>query len=134
MKNLILFLMSCSAIANLAALDWDSPVSLPAREILKDRLCAAGFDHFEEKTKLSERLTDYTKVLGEVEIEVEKALDDYSKYLNNSILDRATRMRKSKLLETVLQDVPGAVAAIDKEMAEALREMAETLRECADRK
>lgn len=130
MKKLILFLISCSAIANLAALEWYSPVILPTREVLIGRLHAAGFDHLEEKTKLSERLTcvglDGATVrplsLSEVTFTVKEALDDYNKYLNNPMMARRIALRKPKLFEIILQDVPGAVAAIDKDRAECLRE------------
>ena len=95
---------------------------MPAQEVLKKRLLNAGFGHFEEKTKLSERFTESESVLSDVALEVELALCDYEKYLrshgSNPRVFAAVHMRKSQLLAKVFQDTPEAIKFLNRVLEE----------------
>ncbi len=117
MKKLILLLMACSVIVNLTALEWDSTVPMPTEKVLSSRLRVAGFDYLERHINLSGRLTRTPLTLGGVAVAVDSALYDFNQCLGNPVMAVIMDVHKPKLLDTVLQDIPGAAEVIHNTLA-----------------
>lgn len=87
-------------------------LTLPSVQVLKQRLAAHGFDHFEEKTQIAEKLGGQKKVPMGVAVAVELALHDYAQNLQNPMIAFMMQMRKPELLEILLQDFPDALTEL----------------------
>lgn len=87
----------------------DKIIKMPNVAILQKRLNEEGFQHFVENTRIIELLADQEKkALGVVMI-VDCALYGYDKNLGQLVISETVSMRRSHLLEVVLQDHPDAL-------------------------
>ncbi len=91
----------------------ETVLTMPSKEILHERLCRAGFDHFDEKTKLSSYLGSQEKVPLGVVVALDLALYDYAQYIPE--VAGLMQMRRDELIGTLLKDTPEAL----KELTEA---------------
>ena len=91
-------------------------VRLPHAKVLRQRLSENGFDHFMEKTEIIASLTDRElDVLGVI-IVVNQSLYAYYQYLKNPMTIMTIEMRKTDLLELILQDSPDALEDLEKKL------------------
>jgi hypothetical protein len=95
-------------------------LKMPAESILNDRLHGQGFDHFMEKTGIVQRIAGQELHPGGVVLAVELALHDYDEVLKKGMPAAMARqmsflmqMRKSQLLDAILQDIPEASRTVD---------------------
>lgn len=103
-----LALFNCFISTNYA-MGQKKAVTLPSAQVLQKRLGDLGLQHFLEKSKLDTRLGGQEKYPMGVAVDVELALYDYAQYLGNPMTSRILQMRKSEIIEAILQDYPEAI-------------------------
>lgn len=108
-KLLILSLLLNSAIAKAML------ITLPAADVLKERLCAQGLNHFVQKTKIHQVLNGKQLFPLDVGVAVELAMSDYAEYIKHPVIVRQMQLRKREIIKTILQDYPVAIAQLEKE-------------------
>lgn len=95
----------CAAALNLAACAADM-VHMPSKEVLEQRLKAAGFQHFGEKSQqfLKQLAGQELSPIGVVML-VEAAIMDYTNYLD-PVTATTIDMRKPALFAALLKENP----------------------------
>jgi hypothetical protein len=89
-------------------------IKLPSAETINKCLCAEGFDHFVEKSKIGESLGGKELHPLGVALTVELKLHDYSQLLKESpIMATLMQMRKPELLKCILTDFPEAITELE---------------------
>lgn len=95
---------------------------MPSEAVLNQQLQDKGLDHFNEKTGIAQKLGGTEKLTRDVFIQLELAIDDYSKHLKGSGMPpivaettlRAISMSKPMILEALLQEHPEALEELKK--------------------
>lgn len=100
----------------LAAAEQEDPIiELPSAKILSKRLQAEKFDNFMKETNIIEELGDQELRRMDIYLKVLSAMADYvENHANPKSVGSETMM--PKLLKIILQDSPGALEKLNKEL------------------
>jgi hypothetical protein len=115
MKKLIL-LCTLTFLGTNSAVSRDektkSLYTMPDEAVLKKRLSYAGFDFFDKTTHLSKQLANQEKYCLVIAMTVEIALYNFEQAVD-PLTARLMYMRKSQLLEALLEDCPQCLKELE---------------------
>lgn len=106
MKKLLLFVLL--ALTNKSDA-MDMSIVLPSQKELNDRLHALHLDHFAEKSGIGKELGGQTKRPLVIVMDINLALRDYCKNLNNPVIDAQMEDYRPMIIEKFLKDHPQAI-------------------------
>ena len=115
------YLLSLGMLLGAFSANHAIKVTLPAQDVLSQRLREASFEHFVEKTDILSYLAGQEKETLGVIMAVELALYDYGQNLKNPMIENMMQMKKPQLIEILLKDSPEAA----KEAQNLLKEMSQ---------
>jgi len=108
-KEIVMILIMAGAGKDIDTIE----IEMPTIEILQERLENLGLTNFAEKTKIINKLAGKKFEALSIAIEVELAIYNYNKYMQQPKHAILMQIRKPSLLKALLKDVPQALHELE---------------------